>query len=132
MRELSENDFNSKMEEIQRDNIMYQRKQLLRIEKRKYRPMPKIPSTSKLMSCYLFIMLNIVLIFAMIAMWHFQDLTYLGVLITDIGAQLLTYVSYNKKSTAENTSGGIIYETAMLQAKQAENSTDDDGEEAVG
>ncbi len=49
----------------------------------------------------------------MIAMWHFRDLTYLGVLITDVAAQVLTYFIYTKKATRENTVGGIKYETAM-------------------
>ena len=34
----------------------------------------------------------------MIAMWTFQDLTYLGVLITDVAAQILLYAIYCLKA----------------------------------
>lgn len=51
----------------------------------------------------------------MVAMWHFQDLSTLGILVTDIAGQIIVYLGYLKKSTAENSSGGIVYETTMAQ-----------------
>ena len=54
--------------------------------------------TSKLIAIYLFILLNAVIIYAMIAMWQFADLTYLGVLISDIAAQVLIYAIYCLKA----------------------------------
>ena len=51
-------------------------------------------TTTKLLSYYLFIIFNVVLGYALIAMWHFADLSYLGVIITDILGQLLIYAIY--------------------------------------
>jgi len=54
--------------------------------------------TSKVLAVYLFIILNVIVAFSMIAMWHFADLTYLGVLISDIAAQILLYAIYCVKA----------------------------------
>ena len=51
----------------------------------------------------------------MVSMWHFSDLSYLGVLITDVAAQILTYVVYSHKALKENSKSGITYEIAMLE-----------------
>lgn len=67
------------------------------------------------MAFYLFAVLNIVLIYAMVVMYKFRDLSYLGVLITDIAAQVLVFFIHALKSKAENTTGGIVYETAIRQ-----------------
>lgn len=89
------------------------------------------------MALYLFVVLNIVLGFAMVSMWHFADLTYLGVLISDVAAQVMTYFVYTKKATAENTVGGITYETALQSLKSVDevtiySDTSDGEDEAVG
>lgn len=54
--------------------------------------------TSKLIALYLFVLLNAIVIYAMVAMWRFGDLSYLGVLITDLAAQILTYGIYCLKA----------------------------------
>ena len=61
-------------------------------------------TTTKLLSYYLFILCNIILVYAMIAMWHFADLTYLGVIITDIVGQILVFGIYSIKSYKETKS----------------------------
>ena len=68
----------------------------------------KIP-THKLVTIYLYVVLTAILIYSMTAMWHFADLSYLGVLITDIAAQIITFVIYSHHSTAQNSEGGISY-----------------------
>lgn len=70
-------------------------------------------STSKLITGYLFVVLNVILVYALVVMYQFRDLTYLGALIADIAGQVITYFIYSKKSQAENTVGGITYELAM-------------------
>lgn len=115
MRYLSENEFNEQMKHEVAMNKSRQRIQKLKEEKNKYKTPVKLPSTSKLIAAYLFIILNVVLIYAMIVMYEFRDLTYLGVLITDIAAQVLTYFIYAKKALAENCVNGIKYEIAMLE-----------------
>lgn len=130
MRYISEKEYNARMKQVKKENIMRQRRQELRDEKNKYKSKLKLPSTSKLMATYLFCILNIVLIYAMVAMWHFMDLTYLGVLITDVAAQVLTYFIYARKATIENSAGGITYDMAMKSANDVtiykNNDTTDD------
>lgn len=116
MKYLSKEEYNAKLKQIEELNKVKERKYNLKTEKNKFKKKRKLPSTSKLMAVYLFLILNIVLFYAMIAMWHFQDLTYLGVLITDVAAQVLTYFIYTKKATAENTSAdgtGIVFQSMM-------------------
>lgn len=122
MKQISEEEYNKQLRKIEQDNLTRNRKQILKHEKNKFKP--KLPSASKLMAVYLFAILNIVLVYAMTAMWHFMDLNYLGVLITDVAAQVLTYFIYSKKATIENTAGGIIYDMA-LKNKDSPDRTDD-------
>lgn len=52
-------------------------------------------TTTKLLCYYIFIIFNVVLLYALIAMWHFGDLSYLGVVISDILGQVLVYGIYS-------------------------------------
>lgn len=65
-------------------------------EKNKYKR--KNFETSKLLALYLFALLNVIVLYAMAAMWKFADLEYLGVLISDIAAQVLIYAIYCLKA----------------------------------
>lgn len=114
MRNMSEKRYQQKLEKIRKENESIQRIQQLKDERKKYRTsITDRISTTKLVMVYLFVLLNVILIFAMVAMWHFADLSYLGVLITDIAAQIITFIIYAMKSTKENTVGGITYDLAM-------------------
>ena len=114
MRRLNEKQYRAELTKINRENIYKQRNKILKEKKDVYKTKHKLPSTSKLIAIYLFVMLNILLTYSMVAMWVFRDLTYLGALITDVVAQILTYYVYAKKSTIENTKSGITYELAMM------------------
>lgn len=113
MKSMSEKEYAIQMKRIKVENESKIRIQKLREEKNKYKFKVKLPPTSKLMAVYLFVILNIVLIYAMVTMWRFGDLTYLGVLITDVAAQVLTYTIYSVKALKENTAGGITYDMAL-------------------
>lgn len=129
MRYISDKEFKSQLRQIKNENTSRQRKQKLKNEKNKYKTKFKLPSTSKLMAAYLFIVLNAVLIYSMVAMWHFHDLTYLGALITDIAAQVLTYFIYSKKSTAENlATEGFVYEARMAKLNHADEVNEEEEE----
>lgn len=54
--------------------------------------------TSKLFAVYLMGIFNVILVYAMVAMWHFSDLACLGTLVGDIAAQVLTYKIYCDKA----------------------------------
>lgn len=115
MKYISEREFNSKMRVIQRRNESIDRYNKLKDEKKKSVYHLKKPTTDKLIAIYLFIILNVILVYSMISMWNFADLSCLGVLITDIAGQVITYYIYAKKATAQNTKGGITYDMAMLE-----------------
>ena len=132
MKYISEKEYNSRMKQIEQMNKVKERKQKLKEAKNKYRIKPKLPTTSKLMAAYLFAILNVVLIYAMVTMWHFQDLTYLGVLITDVAAQVLTYFIYSKKATIENTVGGITYDMALKSVDEVTVYKNDETGNVVG
>jgi hypothetical protein len=129
---MSEKKYQQKLEKIQKNNESLKRIQLLKDERNKYRTsIIKKVSTTKLVMLYLFLLLNVILIFAMVAMWHFADLSYLGVLVTDIAAQIITFFIYAVKSTKENTVGGITYDLAMMDADSVDESIEEDVEESV-
>ena len=97
MKYLTPKNYQQELEKVKRDNIQRQYRQSLQSEKRKYKRKFKI-ETSKLLAVYLFALLNAIVIYAMVAMWKFADLSYLGVLITDIAAQILIYGIYCLKA----------------------------------
>lgn len=53
---------------------------------------------SKILAIYLLILLTAIVVFTMAAIWHFGDLSYLNVLITDIAAQIIVYMIYCVKA----------------------------------
>lgn len=97
MRYLTAKTYQQELEKVKRDNVQRQYKQSLKDEKRKYKKNFKI-ETSKLIAFYLFALLNAIVVYAMVAMWKFADLSYLGVLISDIAAQILIYAIYCMKA----------------------------------
>lgn len=128
---MSDEEYESRMKKIQDKNILREQKQNLRNERNKYKHNIKLPSTSKLIAGYLFVVLNAVLVYAMIAMWHFMDLTCLGILVTDIAAQVLTFMVYAWKATKENTKNGLVYEMAMKNSVEEICSSDENMDDEV-
>jgi hypothetical protein len=115
MKYLSQREYERKLKEVQRENESIDRYNKLKKEKHKVSIDIKKPTTDKLIAIYLFIILNVILVYSMISMWNFADLSCLGVLVTDIAGQVITYYIYAKKATAQNTKGGITYDMAMLE-----------------
>lgn len=97
MKYLTNDKYAAELEKIKRENRQKLLKRNLRAEKSKYKKKIHI-ETSKLIAIYLFILLNAIVVYAMISMWKFADLSYLGVLITDIAAQILIYGIYCMKA----------------------------------
>lgn len=97
MKYLTIKKYQQELEKVKRENIQRQYKQSLKNEKNKYKKSLKI-ETSKLIALYLFALLNAIVIYAMVAMWKFADLSYLGVLISDIAAQIMIYAIYCMKA----------------------------------
>lgn len=95
MKYVSDEQYYEQLKRIEFRNDQILKAQMLK--EAKYKPRKHI-ETSKLIAIYLFALLNIIILYSMIAMWHFSDLSYLGVLITDICAQILTYAIYCLKA----------------------------------
>lgn len=91
---MTEQEYNDKLEKIKKQNIIKQQKENLRKARYKVKGM----ETSKKLALYLFAILNIIIIYSLVAMWYFSDLSYLGALITDIGAQIVLYGIYCLKA----------------------------------
>ncbi len=103
------------MHQIKRDNAQKQKQLLLKEERDKYKSASRF-ETSKLIAIYLFALLNAIIIYAMIAMWRFGDFTYLGVLISDIAAQVLIYAIYCMKAYhAKKQSEKLKFDREKLQ-----------------
>jgi len=94
---ITEEEYKQELEEAKEENKQIEYKQKIAKEKNKYKVKKKI-ETSKLIALYLFILLNSIVIYAMVAMWKFVDFSYLGVLISDIAAQVLIYAIYCMKA----------------------------------
>jgi len=92
---MNENKFRKMKERIERRNRDVEQRKELDAEK-KYGTR-KI-ETHKALALYLFMLLNIIIVYSLVAMWRFADLSYLGVLISDIAAQVLVYTIYCLKS----------------------------------
>lgn len=117
---MSEKDYQVKLAKIRQANVQKQYKQSLRAEKQKYST--GHIETSKLLAIYLFVLFNVVLMYAMTAMWIMHDLTYLGVLISDIVAQVLTYAIYCMKAyCAKRQSENLKFRRECHVQEQADN-----------
>ena len=97
MKDLTEKEFQRRLQKIQKRNRQVNYRKRLREERLKNLPKFKI-ETSKILAIYLFALLNGIIIYSMIVMWTFVDFSYLGVLISDIAAQVLIYAIYCMKA----------------------------------
>ena len=93
---MTKKQYDSKLAKIREQNKTAKRKERLR--NAKYKSPSSGIETSKIIAIYLFGLLNAIVVYAMVSMWHFSDLSYLGVLITDIAAQILIYAIYCLKA----------------------------------
>ena len=94
---MTENGYQKRLDKIKKKNVQKEYRKNLKTEKEKYKPKSRL-ETSKLIAIYLFLLLNAIIIYAMVAMWVFSDLSYLGVLISDIAAQVVIYAIYCMKA----------------------------------
>lgn len=97
MKHLSDQDYRRELYDIKAKNAEKERKRKLKAERKKARAW-HLPETHKVFAMYLFVLFNAILVYALVAMWVFADLQWLGVLITDIAAQVLVYGIYCLKA----------------------------------
>ena len=54
--------------------------------------------TSKKLTIYLMSLFTIIIIYSLVAMWHFQDLSHLSTLITAFASEVVTFITYCAKA----------------------------------
>lgn len=97
-----------KLRKIEKKGEQILRKRELKEKRDSYKKPKKKVQMTKVITWYLFILLNVVLIYSMVVMYLFRDLSYLGVLITDIVAQVITFLIYTCKSFKETKEEALI------------------------
>lgn len=125
---MTEKEYQAKLKKIQTDNLHKKRKAKLKEEKTKYKH--KFPSTSKLVLLGVILLCLEIVVFCEYAMVHLGDVSALYALIGIPVAIAPTVVSYYMKSKAENTEGGIVYESAMAEIQKSQGN--DSADEAEG
>lgn len=125
MRRISEKEYDFRMREIQRDNLAKERARKLKEEKRKGKIKHKLPSTSKLILLGMILLCVQIVIFCEYAMMTLCDTSALYVLIGIPAALAPIIWGYYSKSKAENTAGGIIYDTAMAEMQMKNGTTNE-------
>lgn len=130
MFDLTQEEFEKKLVEIQEKNKQKEYRRLLREERKKSRAKFKLPSTSKLILLVAFLLCLEIIIFCEYMMIKTGDLSSLYSMIGVASALIPLCLGYYFKSKAENTAGGITYDMAMLEANQ--NLNYEESTDAVG
>jgi hypothetical protein len=128
---ISEEEYNKRLNKINEDNLSKERKQKLKEEKNKHKVKFKLPSTSKLVLFGAILLCLEIIIFCQYAMIALSDTSAMYVLIGIPATLVPVILGYYNKSKAENTSGGIVFETTMMQNKH-NNKEDLSGNDAMG
>lgn len=115
MKYLSEKEFNVQMKRIRAANLTKKRKAELKEERKKGKPKKKTFSMSKIILIGIILMCLEIVLFCEYTMLRLMDTSSMYVLIGIPVALAPIIWGYYSKSKAENTSGGIVYETAMAQ-----------------
>lgn len=124
-RRISEKEFEFRMREIQKDNLSKERARKLKEEKQKGKVKRKLPSTSKLILLGMILLCVQIVAFCEYAMMTLCDTSALYVLIGIPAALAPIIWGYYSKSKAENTIGGIVYDTAMAEMYRNNNETNE-------
>lgn len=94
---MTEREYQRKLKKIKNKNIQREYRESLSKEKNKYKKKLYI-ETHKVLAVYLFILINILIIYTLVAMWVFQDISLLEVLITSVVSEVIVYIVYCVKA----------------------------------
>lgn len=118
---MTKQEYLDELSKIKKHNRQIQLRKNLRKQKTKRLPKFKLPSTSKIV-LWVVILLNLQIIwFVEKAIMTYGDLSALYSLIGIPVTLIPIVLGYFQKSKAENTSGGIIFESAMSQLNSQDN-----------
>lgn len=95
---LSVNAYKKELEKAKKESKQKELRLKLQTERNKWKGKKVKMETNKKLAIYLFILMNVIIVYCLIAMWYFADLSYLGVMISDIAAQVLIYGIYCLKA----------------------------------
>lgn len=126
MRYLTDSQYQNQMKKIRMKNKQKERRRKLREEKNKYKSKLKLPTTSKLLLIGAVLLCLEIVIFCEYVMVKLQDSSSMYVLIGIPASLIPIILGYFYKSKAENTSGGIVFETAMSQMTETMDETIDE------
>lgn len=117
---MSEREFDNRLKQIQAENVQKERLAILKKEKSKYKKKfkVKLPSTSKLILLVASLLCFQIVIFCEYVMFKFQDTSAMYALIGVPASLIPVVLGYYYKAKAENTIGGIVYDTTMSQTSQ--------------
>ncbi len=122
MKYISEKEYNAEMSRIKHENESKDRMRKLKAERAKGQPRKsKKISNSKLVLWAMVALVFCIAIWFMYESHRLCDLSQAYALLGIVASLAPVIFGYYSKSKAENTSGGIIYETAMKE----QNSTND-------
>lgn len=126
MNYISEREYEAQMRRLKKINESREREKKLKEERDKYGFKFKMPSTSKIVLFVVFVLCLQILFFCERIMEETGDLSALYVLIGVPVSLVPICLGYYWKSCQENTSGGIIYDTAMRNQTGSEDESCDD------
>ena len=128
---MTKTQFDSKLAKARRRNETIEYKRRLREERMKYWPKFVLPSTSKIVLIVAAILCVEILFFCQWMIVKTGDTNALYAMVGVITALSSIVIGYFVKSTRQNPSGGITFETAMAQLNQPQLS-EKEKVEAVG
>lgn len=111
---ISETEYEKQLKQIQRENASRQRADILKAERQRYKHKKKI-STSKIVLAAMIFLVFIVAIWFMYESHRLADLSQAYALLGIVASLAPVIWGYYSKSKAENTEGGIVYESAMKE-----------------
>lgn len=124
MFEMTEREYKQKLKRVEEHNKSYERRQALRAAK--IQKKIKFPATSKIVLFSMIILCVEIVAFAEYAMLAMENMSAMYALIGIPVALTPTIWGYYSKSKAENTKGGITYETAMANMNNIDTSIKDE------
>lgn len=123
MRYISEKEYNAEMSRIKHENESKARMRKIKAERAKGQPRKsKKISNSKLVLWAMVALVFCIAIWFMYESHRLCDLSQAYALLGIVASLAPVIFGYYSKSKAENTSGGIIYETAMKEQSSTNDS----------
>lgn len=114
---MTKSQFDSKLAKAKKRNEGIEYRRRLREERMKYWPKFVLPSTSKIVLIVAALLCVEILFFCQYMIVLTGDTNALYAMVGTIATLATVVLGYFVKSTKENTSGGLVYESAMADKK---------------